>query len=366
MPEKSTQRNPVHWLITGSDEFAVKERARALLRELAPEDPMNFETIDAQADLVDAAVNKLGQLQEALLTLPFFGGAKLVHFKSCSFLADNVVGKSESVLAAWQGIADSLRRIKPEEVTLVISAGPVDKRRSFYKTFEAMGKVEFFNLPDLGRGRELQDFIADVDRSFRSAGLIPAPGVAETMVELVGSNTRAIHGEIEKLALYAHPEKNITEAHLRAMVAMTRESIIWDLNDSVLEGDTTGAVYLLHQLLAQGESEVGIGILLAGQVRLAALGTHLLETKRLTLMRQGYKLDLQVTQEGLDMIPDNKKGEKPSSFRMAKIVEKAQKRSAARWFAGVELLHHMALQLVSSSGDRRRILEATVIRLCQI
>lgn len=366
MPEKPSKRNPGHWLIAGSDEFAVKERVKALLPQLAPEDPMNFETLDAQADTVDAALQKLGRLQEALLTVPFFGGAKLVHFKSCPFLGDTVTGRSEAVLAAWQGIADSLKRVKAEEVTLVISAGPVDKRRSFFKNYSSLGTVEFFDLPDLSKGRDLQAFVAEVDGLFRAAGLVPEPGVAELMVELIGGNTRSVHGEIEKLALYAHPEKRITEEHLRTMVASTRESIIWDLNDAVVEGDTTGAVHLLRQLLAQGESEVGMGILLAGQIRLAALGTHLLETKRLTLVKQGYGVNVQITEEGLALIPDNKKGEKPSGFRMARIVDKARKRSSARWFAGVGLLHDMALQLVSSGGDRRRILEATVIRLCQI
>ncbi|MDX6766937.1 MAG: DNA polymerase III subunit delta [Candidatus Methylacidiphilales bacterium] len=366
MAENAGKRKSGHWLIAGSDEFAVKERTRALLATLAPEDPMNFEVVDAQADTVEAARQRLVQLQEALLTLPFFGGSKLVHFKSCPFLADSVTGRSETVLEGWQGVAETLRKVGPEEVSLVISAGPVDKRRSFFKAFSSLGTVEFFDLPDLGRGRDLQAFVSGVEGMFREAGLQPEHGVAELMVELVGGNTRGIHGEIEKLALFAHPEKRITEAHLRTMVASTRESIIWDLNDAVIEGDTTHAIYLVRQLLAQGESEVGMGILLAGQVRLAALGTHLLETKRLRLVKQGYGVNVEITQEGMQLVPENKKGEKPSGFRLARIVERARKRSAARWFHAVDFLHQTAFQLVSSGGDRRRILEAAVIRLCQI
>lgn len=366
MAENQSKRKPGHWLIAGSDEFAVKERVRALLPQLAPEDPMNFEVIDAQAELVDAALQKLGQLQEALLTLPFFGGAKLVHFKSCPFLADSVTGRSEAVLEAWQGVAESLKRINPGEVTLVISAGTVDKRRSFFKTFSTLGTVEFYDLPDLSKGRDLQAFVAEVEGYFRDAGLVAGHGVAEQMVELLGGNTRAIHGEIEKLSLYIHPEKTVTEDHLRVMVASTRESIIWDLNDAVIEGNTTHAVYLVRQLLAQGESEVGMGILLAGQIRLAALGTYLLESKQLRLVRQGYRVDVEVTPEGMSLMPVNKKGEQPSGFRLARVVDKARKRSAARWFTAVGLLHDLALQLVSSGGDRRRILEAAVIRLCEV
>lgn len=362
----SAPRTPRHRLVAGSDEYAVKQRAAALLKEAAPEDPMNFETVDGQADTVDAACQSLERFQEALLTVPFFGGAKLVHFKNCTSLADSVVGRSESVLTRWEKVAEILKKTDPAVVEVVISAAGVDRRRAFFKAFSTVGEVEFFNLPDLGKAREAEAYAATIAQAIRARGLEADPHVPELFVELIGGDTRSVHNELDKLALYVHPQTRITEADLRLIVAATRESIVWDLNDAVLKGDTRTAVHLLRQLLAQGESEVGLCILLSGQVRLAAVGVHLLETKRLRIFRQGYSTGVEVAEDGVDLLPENKKGEKASGFRLAKVVDQAKRRPAARWFEAVDILHRTALQLVSSGSERARILETAVVKLCQL
>jgi len=366
MPETQTRSKTAHWLIAGTDEFAVKERAAAVLRQAMPDDPMNFEVIDAQAAVIEDALAALGRLKEALLTYPFFGGSKLVHFKNCSFLADTKQGKSEEVLARWDDLGHVLESLDPAQVQLVISATGVDRRRSFFKAFSATGQVEFFNLPDVSKAREAQAYAAQIGEMIRARGLQADPHVPEMFVEMIGADTRAVSGELEKLALYVHPQTRIREEDLRAIVAATRESIVWDLNDAVIRGDARESVHLLRQLLAQGESEVGINILLSQQIRLAAVGVYLHETKRLRVVKQGYSLNVEVSSEGEALLPVSKKGEKPSGYRLAKIVDQARKRPSARWFQAVEILHRTAIQLVSSGGERDRILETAVVKICQL
>lgn len=366
MPAASTTRKAAHWLVAGTDEFAVQQRAAALVREAMPHDPMNYEVIDGQADTIDAACACLARLKEALLTYPFFGGNKLVHLKKCSFLADTPVGRNEAVLAGWEDIAHILETLDPAQVQLIIAASGVDRRRSFFKAFSTRGQVEFFNLPDLGRANQARAYADQIAEMIRARGLQADPHVPELFVEMIGADTRTVASELDKLALYVHPERRIREEDLRAVVAATRESIIWELTDAVVRGDARESVHLLRQLLAQGESEVGINILLSQQVRLAAIGVYLLETKRLRVVKQGYSINVEVSPEGEALLPVDKKGDITSGFRLAKIVEPARKRSAARWFQGVELLHRTALQLVSSGGDRARILEAAVVKLCQL
>ncbi|NJL19490.1 MAG: hypothetical protein HC901_04420 [Bdellovibrionaceae bacterium] len=55
--------------------------AREWLARHAPEDAMNLEVIDGRAENVEMALAQLDRLLEALLTLPFFGGRKVVHFR---------------------------------------------------------------------------------------------------------------------------------------------------------------------------------------------------------------------------------------------------------------------------------------------
>ena len=69
-------------LIHGDDDFAVSRRARQVYHgwcEAAGD--MDHEALDAAAANAGEAVKALARLHEALQTLPFFGGAKVVWFK---------------------------------------------------------------------------------------------------------------------------------------------------------------------------------------------------------------------------------------------------------------------------------------------
>jgi DNA polymerase III subunit delta len=353
-----------HVLINGTDEFQVKAKATEWVSKLAPEDPMNFEVIEGQADSVADALDRIDRVKEALLTLPFFGGAKVIFLKNCNFLADTVIGKSESVLEKLAALLEILVKVGPESAQLIVSALGVDRRRSFYKQFEKLGVCEQFDLPDLKNGAAVQSWMREVERLMREKNLKPEPGVVERLVELIGNDTRALYNELEKLALYTMPTGRVTEEDLKKIVSSTRELLVWDLCDAVTEGNPNDSLHILRQLLAQGESEVGILILLSGQIRLAALGTHLLETKKLSLRRNGTFLNASLAPEAEDQLPQNKKGEKPNLFRMARVVDKARRHSSRRWFQALDTIYQTNLALVSSASDRQKIIETAVLKIC--
>ncbi len=105
------------YAVVGSDESAVKtaaERAGAL--QLAPADAGDFgvETIDGCADNADQAATRIRSTIEALQTLPFFGGGKLVWLKNANFLGDNDLGRAAACRRRWRNwraaLADRFRR----------------------------------------------------------------------------------------------------------------------------------------------------------------------------------------------------------------------------------------------------------------
>ena len=66
-------------LIHGDDEFAVKQRARQVFQQWCEAaGGEDHEIVDGQAGNGGEALRSLNQLREALQTLPFFGGAKVV------------------------------------------------------------------------------------------------------------------------------------------------------------------------------------------------------------------------------------------------------------------------------------------------
>ena len=124
-------KTPSTYFITGSDEAAVKKAAVALAAELAPgADAFGLETIDGAVDTVDAAAGKIHETSQALLTLPFLGGTKLVWLKSATFLADTVTGRSDSVSEALEALCEVLKSPLPDGVVFLMSAPEPDKRRS--------------------------------------------------------------------------------------------------------------------------------------------------------------------------------------------------------------------------------------------
>ena len=97
---------------------------------------MDHETIDAAVGNSNEALKALGKLREALQTLPFFGGGKVVWLKDCSFLGDDRTSGSAAVTEALAELAAELKAFRWDGVRLLVSAGKVYKRKTFYKTLE--------------------------------------------------------------------------------------------------------------------------------------------------------------------------------------------------------------------------------------
>lgn len=368
MAKDSGKLKSSHILITGNDEFAIKEAGSKALAEIHPGDDMNVETVDAYADKVDDASVRVGRLLEALLTIPFMGGRKVVWFKNCNFLADNPMGRNEAVTSKLARSLEILQTTDPESVQLLITAVGVDKRKAFYKGFNKLdtGLVDLHEQLELKGAAAENRWIDEVDETMRSKGLIPDPGVAEQMVQRVGADKRALFGELEKLELFLHPEKRVSEDDVRAVVSGNRSVLVWDLCDAVTLRRTTEAVRLVRQLLFQGESDVGIIILLTGHLRLAAVGAHLLESGQLDIRRSGRSTTLNFRDGAEDLLPRSAKGDKPNTFRLGRVVEQAKDRPAKKWFRCLEVLYKTHYELVSSGTDRSKALEAALMRICQM
>src|ERR1700683_3894976 len=280
----NTKPVPIHFLC-GSDEDAVKKAAADLAGKLAPDDAMNFETIDGRAITVDEAVQSIRKVREAILTLPFFGGGKLVWWKAVNFFDETGVGRHASVKEALESLQPDLARVDGASVTLLINALGIHKGRSFSKALLKLAQAKYFDLPDLRKTSE-DEIIFQIECRMKAAGIRPGPGTAERFFQATGIDTAAWSQELEKLACFAE-EGNVelTRDEINRVISGSREVLIWDFCHSVLSGEVKPALAQLSALLAQDETEVGILILLAGQVRLAALAAVLRDNKMLRLSR---------------------------------------------------------------------------------
>src|SRR6185312_6482466 len=90
------------------------------------------------------ALKALAKLREALQTLPFFGGGKVVWLQNCNFLGEERTASAQAVTETLGELAQELKAFRWENVRLLVSAGKVDKRKVFYKALEKIGTAENF------------------------------------------------------------------------------------------------------------------------------------------------------------------------------------------------------------------------------
>lgn len=248
----------IHFL-TGSDEAGVKKAATGLAAELAPsDDPFATETIDGAVGTVDEAVTKIQSTIEALLTLPFFGGGKLVWLKSASFFADSVMGRSDSVTATLDQLLAILALPLGDGVTCLISAPEADKRRTAYKALLKLATVAIHDKPDFGWGATEADLVDWVAKRVVEKGLRLDDDAVQLLTARVGTESRQLDTELEKLALAFGSGATITEMDVRDIVPSTRAGGIFDLGNAIAKRDLGLCVATLDQLFHQGEKSVGI------------------------------------------------------------------------------------------------------------
>lgn len=262
---RKSQANASIHFVTGSDEAAVKKAAAGLAAELAPsDDPFAIETIDGAVATVDEAAARVKATIEALLTVPFFGGGKLVWLKSATFLADSVTGRSETVQNAVEELLALLSKGLPDGIVFLLSAIEPDKRRSAYKTLGKIATVHLHDKPDFGWNATEADIVDWVAERAAAAGLSLTEEAAAVLAARVGAETRQLDSEIQKLQLAADDGATVEVDTVRELVPSTRAGGIFDLGNALAKRDLPLCLRTLDQLFRQGER--GVGILLAAIV----------------------------------------------------------------------------------------------------
>src|SRR5437588_1869463 len=279
-----TAESNIH-AVVGSDESEVKRVAAELAAKLTPPEAGEFgiEVIDACADNVDKAGSRIRSAIEALQTLPFFGGAKLVWFKNANCLADSVIGRSAAVQGALEELAEVFEAGLGQDVTFLISATETDKRRSFYKTLAKRAEVQVIDRLDSSRAGWEEEATEIVRRKAKARKLQFEEDALDLFVLLTGGDTRQIENELEKLDLYCGRERGVTAEQVRELVPLSRAGVIFELGNALAACDLDRAWMLVKRLLDQGETAIGILLVaILSTVRNLLLAIDLIDRHRVT------------------------------------------------------------------------------------
>jgi DNA polymerase-3 subunit delta len=231
--------------ICGSDDFLVGRMGKERYEALAAEVPDEFsrETINGFAANVGEVESAINRFRDSVQTVSMFGGKRVVWLKDVNFLADSVTGRAESTLKLLEDLQQLLEALNPDETAVLITAAPVDRRRSFPKWCE---KNSDFALVG-GDADSASDALAEVIRAeARLLNATFAPGAVELMLAKVGANTRLLVEETRKLATYAG-DAPIEEAFVADLTPNVAEGDFFEAAEAFFSGDLKWTLAALHR-----------------------------------------------------------------------------------------------------------------------
>ena len=356
--------------MVGSDESAVKSAAAELAAELTPAGAGDFgvEMIDGCADNAEQAAARIRATIEALQTLPFFGGGKLVWLKNANFLGDNRIGSSAAVQDALVELTAALQSDLGEgEVKFLLSAPEVDKRRSFYKSLGKVAELQVFDRLDSTRSgweEEASELVQSLGKKRR---LRFDEEALELFVLLTGGETRTIQNELEKLDLFLGPkERQVTLGMVRNLVPISRAGVIFELGNALAARDLERALGLVRRLLDQGESAIGILLVaIIPTVRNLLVVKDLMQRHRLPRPAAPYHFVSTLNRlpaAATAHLPRKKDGS-INGYSLGIAALQAHRFETAQLVRGLEACLAANLQIVTTQLDHQLILNQVVVKL---
>jgi DNA polymerase-3 subunit delta len=358
-------------LICGDDEFAIKQRARQLYQQWCEElGGMDHESIEATVSNSGEALTALARLREALQTLPFFGSGKVIWLRDCNFLGDERAASASYVTETLNDLAEELKNFKWSGVRLLISAGKVDKRKTFFKTLDKIGTVENFS----GWSVDDRDWAERAEVAARAAVRLRQKEISEEalaeLVNRVGPHPRQLDNEIEKLCLFAGARKKLEVTDVAAICTRNKTARAFALGDALGDRDLPRLLRRLDEELwavksDSKKSEIGLLYGLISKVRAMLLLKEMLREGWIKPEMDYNRFKAQLERVPADKLPADRRFNPLAlnPYVLYKALPQAKKYTQDELVRAMDLLLRCNQRLVSSGLDEALVLQETLVQI---
>ncbi|HZL80083.1 MAG TPA: hypothetical protein VFC17_14710 [Candidatus Limnocylindrales bacterium] len=366
----AAQSNPLA-LVCGDDDFAVKQRARQLYEKWSAElGGMDHEIIEATAANSGDALKALGKLRESLQTLPFFGSGKAVWLRDCNFLGEERAASAAAVTETLAELADELKKFAWQNVRLLISAGKVDRRKTFFKTLDKLGTVEIF----AAWSADDKDWIERAEIAARTAVRERKKEISEEalaeIISRVGPNARQLESEVEKICLFAGDRKKVELADVVAICSRNKTARAFALGDALGDRNLPALLKRLDEELWEtkfdkDKSEIGLLYGLIGKVRAMLLLKEMLREGWLKDTRDYNQFKTQLERVPADKLPGDRRFNPLAlnPYVLYKALPQVKKYSSAELVRAMDVLLRCNQRLVSSGLDEVLVLQQALVQI---
>ena len=369
MPKAKTRASAatIH-AVVGSDEAEVKRVAAELAEKISPPEAGDFglEIIDGVAENADQAAARIRSTIDALQTLPFFGSSKVVWLKSANFLGDTQISRAASVQSALEELSDLIENGLGSDVTFLISATEVDKRRSFYRSLVKRAELQVFDRLDSSRSGWEEEATEIVRGRAKKRKLQFDEDALDLFVLLTGGDTRQIENELDKIDIFLDGERRVKVDQVRELVPLSRAGVIFELSGALAARDLELAFTLVRRLLDQGESAIGILLVaILPTIRNLLLAKDLMEHYRLARPHSPFQFISAINRlpaEASDHLPRKKDGS-INAYALGIAAQHAHRFEIKQLIEAMQACLEANLQLVTTQLDHELILTEVVVKL---
>jgi len=242
------------YLFWGEDDFAIAQAVTSLRQTVLDPNWASFNYDKIIADRADAVVEGL----DRALTPPFGTGSRFV------WLANTTVTQqcSAELLAQFER---TLPVIPSTTVLLLTSIKKPDSRLKSTKLLAKSAEFREFSPIPPWNDKELAQRVRQVAAEMNVK--LTATAI-ELLAESIGSNTRQLYSELEKLLLFAGNRSQPLNPEEVAALVHCHAQNTFQLADAIREGNTSAALELLAGLTARSEPGLRIVAGLTGKFRI--------------------------------------------------------------------------------------------------
>ncbi len=370
MPASGNVSNVIA-LVWGDEEFTVKKRAQQIFQQWCGEiGGCDHETIDACVSNSGEALRAIAKLRAGMQTLPFFGSGKVIWFKNCNFLGEERFATAQAVTETLTELAQEFKKYASQNIRILVSAGVVDRRRSFYKTLEKTAQVENYAQ----WSAEDRDWV-NLAETWVQAELgrlrqkISAEALSEFLIS-VGPNLRQLNNELEKLSLYAGQRVEIEVGDVNAVVTRYKQARAFALADALGDRDLPRLLRALEnelwELRLDGQkSAIGLLYGLISKVRVLIFLKEAIRVGWLKPNSDWHRFKTQLESLPNDLLPEDKRLNPLAMhpYVLFKALPQTSRFSLPELIRAMELLLNCNQRLIYANLDEGLVLQQTLVQI---
>ena len=359
------------YLITGSDEYASKSKAREIIISLCGKDYESdpcLEIIHGDNDGIKP-VQAISMIVESLSTPAFLGAKKTVWLKNLDFEKISKLKDSEEFEEIMESFTDALKKELPGDTDLILSILSVDRRSALFKACQKSGEVHFFEKVDIMSKDWNEKLRSVIYESCRDNKVRISEDAVAFVSETASVDAGRVKSELQKLFAYITPRNEISLADCKDICSRTPETAGWSFSNALGERNLKEAIGILNVFVNMDSKNPEMKVIYAVMNHFQDLIKIKAAAQKLSIRPRSQYNDFSSKVQSASPEVKNSMNDntifKLNPYRAWKIFESSERFTDKELASIISEVLEVNKALVSGATVPRMELEALAIKICR-